>query len=164
MSEKQYIGTKMIKATPKTFIDPKTSAHREGYAVTYSDGYQSWSPKAVFEEHYAEMTNSDGTRITQQMVDDFISSYSTQTQGKTTIVHAVLRNGFEIIESSSCVSLDNYDEKLGEEICLKRVKDKVWYLLGFTLQWALQSLVPVGEVTAPVGRASCNAQDASFGE
>lgn len=49
-----YIGTKLIKAYPASA--PKASgSHAEGdpgYIVVYQDGYQSWSPKEVFEEAY----------------------------------------------------------------------------------------------------------------
>ena len=56
---------------------------------------------------------------------------------KCTVVRAVLRNGFEIVESSACVSAD-YDEAMGAEICLEKIKDKVWFLLGFLLQSAVR--------------------------
>ena len=45
-------------------------------------------------------------------------------------------NGFEIVEASSCVSPENYSEEMGKEICLERIKGKVWMLLGFLLQRA----------------------------
>ncbi len=71
------------------------------------------------------------------MVNDFISYTKTSTVGyKTVMVRCVLRNGFEIIETSACVDARNYDQKLGEEICMKKIKDKIWYLLGFLLQTA----------------------------
>ena len=76
-----------------------------------------------------------------KMVDDFILETWTQTMGdKTTVVRALLRNGFEIVESSACVSAENYDEKLGREICLGKIKDKVWFLLGFLLQTAVHGV------------------------
>lgn len=53
---------------------------------------------------------------------------------KTTIVAATLPSGFVIIESSSCVDPANYDEKIGEEICLDRIKNKIWELEGYCLQ------------------------------
>lgn len=59
---------------------------------------------------------------------------------KTTVVRAVLRNGFEIVESSACVSAENYDEALGAQICMKHIKDKVWMLLGFLLQTAVHGI------------------------
>lgn len=60
---KQYIGTKIIEATPAirkggkvydlTWPIPKSMESEElGYRVRYPDGYESWSPKDVFEEAY----------------------------------------------------------------------------------------------------------------
>jgi hypothetical protein len=43
-------------------------------------------------------------------------------------------NGFEIVESSSCVDKENYSEELGVEICMEKIRDKIWMLLGFLLQ------------------------------
>ena len=79
--------------------------------------------------------------ISQKMVDDFIMETWTTTLGdKTTVVRAMLRNGFEIVESSACVSAENYDEDLGAQICMKHIKDKVWMLLGFLLQTAVHGV------------------------
>ena len=76
-----------------------------------------------------------------KMVDNFIKERHTDTLGdKTTVVRAVLRNGFEIVEASSCVSPENYDECIGQEICEERIKDKVWELLGFLLQTAVNGV------------------------
>lgn len=51
---KQYIGTKIIEAEPcKAWKDTKEhKAGEDGYKVRYPDGYESWSPKDVFEEAY----------------------------------------------------------------------------------------------------------------
>lgn len=61
---KKYIGTKEVEAMPMTlgeYINKsgrnpyKDNAHdeaEEGYLVKYKDGYESWSPKQVFEESY----------------------------------------------------------------------------------------------------------------
>lgn len=38
------------------------------------------------------------------------------------------------------ISAENYDEKLGAQICLKHIKDKVWMLLGFLLQTAVYGI------------------------
>jgi len=45
---RHYIGTKTVKAEPA--INDDTMA--DGYRVLYPDGYESWSPKDVFEEAY----------------------------------------------------------------------------------------------------------------
>lgn len=152
-----FIGTKMIQAKPMTrgeynqyrgwTIPADENQADEGYLVKYSDSYVSWSPKDVFEKAYLPMTvnerlRTDKPSIGQQMVDDFIVSAEVQTMGeKCTVVRAVLRNGFEIVESSACVSKENYDEKLGAEICMKKIKDKVWFLLGFLLQTAVNGVM-----------------------
>lgn len=44
----QYIGTKIIRAVPEMHGE----SGREGYAVRYADGYESWSPKEAFEDAY----------------------------------------------------------------------------------------------------------------
>lgn len=53
--------------------------------------------------------------------------------GKVTIVSAKLPNGFVIVESSGAVSPENYDFEMGQEICLKRIRDKVWAFEGYKL-------------------------------
>ena len=136
----KYIGTKVIQA------DPAKKDGEDGYKVVYADGYESWSPKAVFEEAYLPLTvnadlKTDKPSIGQSMVDDFIAEVHTSTLGeKCTVVRAVLRNGFEIVESSACVSAENYDEALGKKICLGKIKDKVWFLLGFLLQTGMSGV------------------------
>jgi len=51
--ERLYVGTKLIKA----YSFNKDG--KEGYSVTYPDGYVSWSPKDVFESAYRLVTNSE---------------------------------------------------------------------------------------------------------
>ena len=56
------------------------------------------------------------------------------------MVRCVLVNGFEIVESSACVDPLNYNERMGTEICMEKIKDKIWYLLGFLLQTAWKGI------------------------
>lgn len=63
---KKYIGKKEVEAMPMTlgeFIEKSGrnpyandggmhGNNEEGYLVKYKDGYESWSPKEVFEEAY----------------------------------------------------------------------------------------------------------------
>ena len=152
---KKYIGCKLIEAEPafrmdgvihpicdlELLFDYEKEKAEIGYKVQYADGYISWSPKQIFEKAYLQVDDNknlpSGVSIGQDMVDDFIAYYETHTMGEaTTVVRCVLRNGFVIVESSSCVDPANYSEKMGEEICLNKIKDKVWELLGFLLQTA----------------------------
>ena len=151
---KQYIGTKIIEAEKAYRVDGKVvtlaenrvpcgSEVERGYKVRYADGYESFSPAEVFERAYLPlevngMLKTAAPSISAEMVERFIDHHETVTMGgKTTVVRAVLKNGFEIVESSSCVSAENYDEKLGEEICMERIRNKIWELLGFLLQTAV---------------------------
>lgn len=58
----QYVGTKLVSAKPMNRGDYNTyrgwdipeneDASDEGYLIQYEDGYQSWSPKHVFDQAY----------------------------------------------------------------------------------------------------------------
>lgn len=65
---KKYLGTKLVTAKPMAraaaevvlgkFIKPaKQEYSGEGYLVRYEDGYQSWSPKEVFDKAYKPADN-----------------------------------------------------------------------------------------------------------
>ena len=50
-----------------------------------------------------------------------------------TVTTVTLANGFTITESSTCVDPQNYSAEIGVDCCMERIKDKIWYLLGFLL-------------------------------
>lgn len=69
---KSYIGTKVVLARPMSedeFLETVKGKTKEeirmretqgdGYEVTYEDGYVSWSPKAVFERCYREISGQE---------------------------------------------------------------------------------------------------------
>ena len=65
---KNYIGAKIIKAERMgelTFFSLHKPGHqppledRLGYHVQYPDGYNSWSPKEVFENAYRPITDGE---------------------------------------------------------------------------------------------------------
>lgn len=178
---RKYIGTKLVEAEPAWRLNgklytwdalPDGADHAEaGYRVRYPDGYESWSPWAVFEAAYLRV-NPDGEcktgapSVSPGMVEDFIRETWTETLGeKTTVVRAVLRNGFEIVESSSCVSPENYDEAMGRDICLEKIRDRVWELLGFLLQTAVRDIAgAVQEAEHPCGgNCVCAEERRDFG-
>lgn len=124
-----YIGCKKVLAYPQE------NDGRQGYGVTYPDGYVSWSPKEVFEQAYLPIGNEN--KITIDIVKNFIKTTEVTKIGeKTTLIRAILANGYELIEYSSCVDPKNYDEELGTQLAMKKIEDKVWMLLGFLLQTA----------------------------
>lgn len=140
-----FIGVKMIQAMPmsedefasykgKPIPNAQPSKH-PGYLVRYPDGYESWSPKDVFDAAYLPL--SDPTRITLQEVEGFIRPdiHFLKVGLKTCVGHGNLITGMEFTESAACVDPANYDENKAASIIMGKVKDKVWYALGFLLQW-----------------------------
>lgn len=65
---KSYIGTKVLLAKPMSekvwmaikLVEPVMGEIlRDGYLVIYDNGYQTWSPKDVFDTHYRELTHEE---------------------------------------------------------------------------------------------------------
>lgn len=133
---KMYLGVKLIMAWPQAGKDGQ-----EGYAVKYSDGYTSWSPKVEFERAYFPLQSTDGNKISQADVDAFlVAPEVSQLDPKTTLVKQDTITGFVQYEVSSCVDPANYDHELGTILCVERIKDRLWPFLGFVLQWAKDGL------------------------
>lgn len=80
------------------------------------------------------------TSITQADIDEILaelgpSDISVKTLfRKCTVVSVKLKNGFVITESSACVDPANYSQEMGKDICMQRIKDKLWELEGYALQ------------------------------
>ena len=138
---KKYIGTKLVQARPMTRgaynryrgweIPADENPEDEGYLIQYPDGYVSWSPKGMFDHSYLEVDDNpqlpSGVSIGPGMVEAFIDQVEVMKLGeRTAVVRCILKNGFELVESSACVDPRNYSEEIG----------RIWNLLGFLLQTA----------------------------
>lgn len=78
--------------------------------------------------------------ITQEYIEAIMSNSEFEVNtvfNKCTIVTCKLPNGFVIVESSACVSPENYDENMGIEICINKISNKIWELEGYRLQQQL---------------------------
>jgi hypothetical protein len=130
-----YVGVKIVRAEPKERIDGELI--EQGYRVMYSDGYESWSPKEIFEAAYLPV-GEEANSVTEAMVDLFTGKEYHATNlpdGKSTLVSCKTASGFMLHEVSSCVDPRKYDSILGSRIALDRIKDKMWAFLGFVIQW-----------------------------
>ncbi|PEM65353.1 hypothetical protein CN613_25440 [Bacillus pseudomycoides] len=100
-------------------------ASKRGIEVTQED------------EETVEVFCKQETKVTAEQVEEIMKNakvlISTEF-GKCTVVTVKLPNGFTITESSGCVDPSNYDVRLGTDICLKRIRNKVWELEGYVLQ------------------------------
>ena len=145
---KHYIGFDSVQATPMTYSEyfdyrgwemasDVGSPDNPGYGVAYADGHQSWSEKAFFEATYFGLSAPEGGKIAVEDVLAFITSSEVIYQtARTTVCKFTLANGYEFIESSSCVSPENYSLSIGIDNCRKQAVNKVWGLLGFLLRTA----------------------------
>lgn len=67
-------------------------------------------------------------------MQDIICKTANEFDKPVTYVTVRMKNGFTLRESTTCVDPANYDEEIGKQICLEKIKDKIWFLLGYALQ------------------------------
>lgn len=75
-------------------------------------------------------------RVTSDMVDELIDNSEVIVDtlfDNCTMVALRLPNSFVIVETSACVDPDNYSEEIGFDICMERIRNKVWELEGYKL-------------------------------
>jgi hypothetical protein len=78
------------------------------------------------------------TTVTQAHVDAQIADVDVATKfDKVTVVTVRLRNGFVLVESAGAVDKANYSEHVGRQICLQRIKNRIWELEGYLLSTRL---------------------------
>ena len=73
--------------------------------------------------------------LTQNDIDTKIkdAKFTILEDGRTTICNLYLENGFTVRGESSCVSKDNFNKDIGEQIALENAKNKIWELEGYLL-------------------------------
>lgn len=130
-----YIGVKKVDAFPEE------RDGKQGYHVIYEDGYESWSPKDVFERAYMQIEAKN--KLSQTDIDKFFENGKSSVitiDKHITVMHYKTPTNFFWAENSGCVDPANYDAAIGEQECTNRIKDKIWNYLGFVLSWAQNGL------------------------
>ena len=123
---KNYVGTKFIEAREMTRGDyndyrgwkmpENENPADEGYLVKYSDGYESWSPKDVFEEAYKDcMGMTFGIAV--ELLKKGFKVAREGWNGKG--MYLFLAHGEDI---RSCTGIN---EKCVDVICMKTAQDTV---------------------------------------
>lgn len=95
----------------------------------------------TFEILSEENENNMKNTVTEQEINKLIEEAEIDVKTvfeKCTVVTVKLANGFVLTESSACVDKANYNEELGKDICLERIKNKLWELEGYKLQCKLK--------------------------
>lgn len=74
-------------------------------------------------------------RVTLEELKAAIKSetYTLLPNKRTTVCQLTLDNGFTVEGSSSCVSVENYNRAIGEEIACENACNNLWQLLGMRL-------------------------------
>ena len=142
-----FIGVKLVDAEPITLgayndlrgwgLPTNGNYDEPGYFIKHPDDYITWCPKKTFERDH--MPIAKGNTVTKEDVDAMIKQIHVDQitpndlGSVVTVTTVTLANGFTITESSTCVDPENYDVEIGVDCCIERIKDKMWYLLGFLL-------------------------------
>ena len=88
-------------------------------------------------------------RVTQALIDESIvgEEYHLFDATQLTVCMLTLKNGYTVTGESACVSVENFDEELGQKIAKQNAKDKMWALLGFSLAEQLSGTPCVPKVS-----------------
>ena len=91
-------------------------------------------------EKFAVDNKLEAPRVTLADVEGCIKSetYTLLPNGRTTVCQLTLDNDFTVEGQSACVSVENYNEELGNSIAKKNAVEKIWPLLGFRLADSLK--------------------------
>lgn len=106
--------------------------------LTADEIVTNFVPENTFEHYNNEpKIYQKRTSVTEQDIDEILKKSNVDIRtvfDKCTVVSVQLPNGFVIVEYSACVSPENYNRDLGVEICMSRIKNKLWELEGYVLQ------------------------------
>lgn len=72
-------------------------------------------------------------QVAENMQDVLVKT-EIEFEKPVTYVTIRMKNGFTLRESTTCVDPANYNEEIGKKICLDKLEDRIWHLLGYTLQ------------------------------
>ena len=126
-----YIACMIVEAAPSI------NNEIDGYSVKYTDGSTNWMSKEFF-EHTFYLMGDTCTSVTDEMVDNFVSAVnSDKINSKTVLVTAHMITGFLEHKVASCVDPNNFNLEVGQEVVMKKIKDKLWEFLSFVIQWGL---------------------------
>ena len=135
----------------KNFPDADEDLMRDWFAnammAMHDHIYQT---KNVTEKYTGGQKKSKDLQVTLEEVEEAIGKVEFSTVGvKTTLCVITMKNGFEVLASSSCVNPINYNQAIGEKYSLLIAKDQVWQLLGFLKQQKHYEEAP--DIIVPAG-------------
>jgi hypothetical protein len=78
-------------------------------------------------------------RLTPELIDSVIADVEYHVFPKTqlTVCCMTLKNGFTATGESACVSPDNFNKEIGQDIAYANARNKIWALEGYLLKQRL---------------------------
>ena len=73
-------------------------------------------------------------KLTTEYLNSLVDNAEYVHQGLLTICTITLKNGFQLVGTSACVSAENYDERIGRHIAFENAFAKLWELEGYALK------------------------------
>lgn len=94
--------------------------------------------EAQFEEKIQEL-GLTAPRITPDAINSCIvnTEYHVFPGSQLTVCCLTLRNGFTTVGESACVSPENFNAELGQQIAFRKARDKIGSLEGYLLKQKL---------------------------
>ena len=127
---KKYIGTKIIHAQPMTRgayneyrgwpIPAEQNSKDDGYLVRYPDGYESWSPKAVFEDAYWQ-TDAMNFGLALEAAKNGERVARKGWNGKDMYIFLAYEPDF--ITDADISAFDNLDVEVGDMLVMKTAQN-----------------------------------------
>ena len=76
-------------------------------------------------------------KLTTEYLNSLVDNAEYVHQGLLTICTITLKNSFQLVGTSACVSKDNYDVQIGRNIAYENAFNKLWELEGYLLKWRI---------------------------
>jgi hypothetical protein len=75
-------------------------------------------------------------RLSPADVDAVIigKTFTKLPSGKCMICELTLKNGYTVRGEAACVSPENFDQEIGEDVSFTDARNKIWQLEGYLLQ------------------------------
>ena len=75
-------------------------------------------------------------RLTPEDISNKIRgfTFTNLPSGRCIICEVTLANGHTVIGESYCVSRENFDQEIGEEVAFNNAKDKIWQFEAYLLK------------------------------
>jgi hypothetical protein len=81
----------------------------------------------------------NAARLCPADIDAMVVSktFTVMPSGKAMVCEITLPSGFTVRGESACVSKENFNEEIGQDISYKDARNKIWLLEGYRLQCQL---------------------------